>query len=196
MKECGRLRHLLTGLLDFARPRAAEYRIVDIAQTLTSVIALVGHAAGKNGITILQEVAPGVTSLECDPEQLTQVVLNLTLNAIQAMSGGGEIVLSARRCGSNLVVQIRDQGVGIDSANLDRIFDPFFTTKENGTGLGLAVAHRIVSDHRGGISVKRNVDKGMTFSVTLPLARPEKVSSEGADDSGSQKLSEEAWAGR
>lgn len=195
-KECGRLRHLLTGMLDFARPRPAEYRTVDIAQTLTSVVSLVGPAAAKNGITLRKELAPGVTSLECDPEQLTQVILNLALNAVQSMPDGGELVLSAGPCGSNLMVQVRDQGIGIDAANFDRIFDPFFTTKENGTGLGLAVAHRIVTDHCGGISVEKNADKGMTFSMSLPLTRPDKVSSAEANAYAPQKLSEEVWGRR
>lgn len=195
-KECGRLRNLLTGLLDFARPRATEYKIVDAAQMLDSVIALVGPAAAKNGITLRKEIAPGVASLECDPEQLTQVILNLALNAVQAMPGGGEIVMSARRSGASLLVQIRDQGIGISAANVDRIFDPFFTTKQSGTGLGLAVAYRIVSDHGGGITVERNADKGMTFSVRLPLARPEKPFAETANGSGRKPLSEIASVGR
>lgn len=195
-KECGRLQHLLTGMLDFARPCAAEYRIVDVTQTFNSVTALVEHAAAKNGITLRKDLAPGVTFLECDPGQLTQVILNLTLNAIQAMPAGGEIVLSARRHRSNLVVQVRDQGIGIDAGNLDRIFDPFFTTKENGTGLGLAVAHRIVNDHGGGIKAEKNADKGMTFSVTLPLGRPESVCSAELDASGTPEPSEEVWDGR
>jgi signal transduction histidine kinase len=196
LKECGRLRHLLTGLLDFARPRPAEYRTVDVTQMLNSVIALVVHAAAKNGVTLRQEVAPVITSLECDPEQLTQVILNLALNAIQAMPGGGEIVLSACREGSNVVVQVRDQGVGIDAGNLDRIFDPFFTTKENGTGLGLAVAHRIVNQHGGGIKVEENADKGMSFTVSLPLRRLERVCAEEANASGSRNPSDEVWVSR
>lgn len=98
-----------------------------------------------------------------------QVILNLTLNAIQAMPEGGEIVLSARQQGSKVVFQVRDQGLGIDAGDLDRIFDPFFTTKQNGTGLGLAVAHRIVSQLGGKIEVQtNNPDKGTTFSVILP----------------------------
>lgn len=168
-KECGRLQRLLTGMLDFARPHAAEYRMADVSQKLDSVINLVVHTATKNGITLRKEVSPGIPSLKCDPEQITQVVLNLALNAIQAMPEGGEIVLSARQQGSNILMEVRDQGFGVDCSHLDKIFDPFFTTKENGTGLGLAVAHQIVSQHGGRIKVENNLDKGMTFSVILPL---------------------------
>lgn len=171
VKECGRLERLLTGLLDFARPRPPQHLMVDVNQKLGSVISLVAHTASKNGITLRKNVAPGTPSMECDPEQFRQVILNLTLNSIQAMPSGGEIVLAACQQGSDMVIQVRDQGTGIDSENLDRIFDPFFTTKENGTGLGLAVAHRIVTQHGGALRVERNPEKGMTFSVTLPLRR-------------------------
>ncbi len=175
-KESGRLQRLLTGMLDFARPHPVEYRIVDVTQHLDSVINLVVHTATKSGITLRKEVPPGTPSLECDPEQLMQVILNLALNAVQAMPEGGEIVLSARQQGSDMAFQVRDQGVGIDAGHLDRIFDPFFTTKPNGTGLGLAVAHRIASQLGGGIEVRANhPNKGTTFSVIVPLRCPEDV---------------------
>jgi signal transduction histidine kinase len=95
--------------------------------------------------------------------------LNLAINAIQAMPQGGEIVLAARRRGGQVVLEVRDQGCGISAEHMDRIFDPFFTTKENGTGLGLSVAHQIVSQHGGILTAERNSDRGMTFSVSLPL---------------------------
>lgn len=172
-KECGRLQRLLTGMLDFARPHPVEYGRVDVTQKLDEVINLVVHAAAKNRTTLRKDVPPDIHHLECDPEQLMQVILNLTLNAIQAMPEGGEIALSARQQGSEMVFQVRDQGVGIDAGDLDRVFDPFFTTKQNGTGLGLAVAHRIVSQLGGKIEVQtNNPDKGTTFSVILPLRCP------------------------
>lgn len=170
-KECSRLEHLLAGLLDFARPRPPEWRQVDISQTLDSTIALLAPAAGRNHTTLRRELPPGLPLLECDSNQVRQVILNLTLNAIQAMPEGGEIVLSARLSDSAFVIEIRDRGHGISVEHLDKIFDPFFTTKENGTGLGLAVAHRIVEQHHGTISARRNEDQGMTFSVLLPFQR-------------------------
>ncbi len=170
-KECGRLQHLLAGMLDFARPHGAAYRAVDVTQTFNSVVNLVAPAAAKSSVSLRKDVAPGIPSLQCDPEQLTQVILNLTLNAIQAMPGGGQIVLSACQEGSNMLLQVRDEGVGIDGEDVDRIFNPFFTTKKNGTGLGLAVAHGIVNQHGGRIEAEKNADDGMTFSVSLPLRR-------------------------
>jgi two-component system, NtrC family, sensor histidine kinase HydH len=189
-KECGRLQRLLTGMLDFARPHPVEYGIVDVTQKLDQVINLVVHAAAKSRIELRSDVPPDISPLECDPEQLMQVILNLTLNAIQAMPDGGQIALSARQQGSEMIFHVRDQGVGIDAEHLDRIFDPFFTTKSNGTGLGLAVAHRIVSQLGGRIEVQANKPhKGMTFSVTLPIRCPALVREERAAERGSQALS-------
>ncbi len=115
-----------------------------------------------------------LTELECDSEQLTQILLNLTINAIQAMPEGGEIVLSAHRQDGNAVIEVQDQGTGISEKDLEKIFDPFFTTKESGTGLGLPVAHQIAARQGGVLTATRNTDKGMTFSLEIPLSR-EKV---------------------
>lgn len=168
-KECARLEHLLADLLDFARPRPPEYREVDVTQRLDSTLALLVHAASKNRISLRQDLSPSLPSIECDPEQIRQVILNLTLNAIQATPEGSEVVLSARLEGSHILIEVRDHGHGIAAEDFDKIFEPFFTTKENGTGLGLAVAQQIVTQHEGTISARKNGDKGMTFSLLLPL---------------------------
>jgi signal transduction histidine kinase len=168
-KECGRLEHLLAELLDFARPRPPEYRETDVSQKLESVVALLARAAAKNRITLRQNVSMGLPSVECDPEQIRQVILNLALNAIQAMREGGEVVLSGRLDGAHVLIEIQDQGHGIASEDLDKVFEPFYTTKENGTGLGLPVVREIVAQHQGTISARRNEGKGMTFSLRLPL---------------------------
>ena len=115
-----------------------------------------------------EDRSPKRRVLESDPEQLRQVLLNLVINAIQAMPGGGEIevaIIGLRRG----VISVKDQGTGIRRGNLDRIFDPFFTTKEAGTGLGLSVAHQVITQHGGIIEAERNPDRGMTFSLSLPL---------------------------
>ena len=169
-KECARLNRLLTSLLDFARPRRPEWRAVDLSKVLDSVIDLVGHSTGK-GIQFHKETAPILPTLLGDEEQLTQVMLNLTLNAAQAMPGGGDVWLTARQERDGIVIQISDQGPGIPEADMDKIFDPFFTTKDTGTGLGLAVVHQIVTQHGGTVTVTRNQDNGTTFSLFFPPSR-------------------------
>jgi signal transduction histidine kinase len=166
-KECSRLNRVLTRLLDFARPRQPEWGHVDAVQVLDSVVDLVSHSAGKE-IRFRREADPSLPPLRCDREQLAQVVLNLAINAAQAMPAGGEVLLAARRGAAGVDIEVKDEGIGIAAGNLDRIFDPFFTTKDHGTGLGLSVVHQIVSQHGGTVTAARNPDRGMTFTVHLP----------------------------
>ena len=95
--------------------------------------------------------------------------MNLVINAIQATPGAGEVLVAAGVRNDRLWIDVRDEGSGIGGSDRDRIFDPFFTTKENGTGLGLSVAHQIVEQHGGILTVEANPGRGMTFSVSLPL---------------------------
>jgi signal transduction histidine kinase len=166
-KECSRLNRLLTGLLDFARPRNPEWSQVDLTKVLDSVIDLVSHSAGK-GIHFHNDTVRGIPRLLGDEEQLSQVVLNLTLNAAQAMPQGGDVWLAARLEPEGIVVEVRDEGAGIPEEHMDKIFDPFFTTKDAGTGLGLSVVYQIVTQHGGAVTVERNRDRGMTFRLVFP----------------------------
>ena len=168
-KEIQRLNRLLTNLLDFARPRPPEFQAVEPGRLLEAIINLAGHSAQQKGITIRKDVPPSVPAFECDPEQMKQVVLNLAINAVQAMTAPGEIVLAARQYDSSVLISVRDQGPGIDDQDLDKVFNPFFTTKEAGTGLGLSVVYQIVTQHGGTVTTARNPDRGMTFSLVVPL---------------------------
>jgi two-component system, NtrC family, sensor histidine kinase HydH len=168
-KECLRMNRLLTNFLEFARPRPPQYQMVEAGPILDSVVALAAHAVGRHPVQLRTELAPGVPAITCDPEQIKQVLLNLTINAIQAMPDGGDIVLSARKDGARVAIEVKDQGPGISPDHVDKIFDPFFTTKDTGTGLGLSVAHQIVSQHGGILNAKNNPDRGSTFYLLLPV---------------------------
>jgi signal transduction histidine kinase len=168
-KECARLNRLLTSLLDFARPRPPELAEVDVARVVASVIDLVAHSAGK-GIRFRTSVPDRLPPLKCDAEQLAQVLLNLAINAAQAMPDGGEIELSARENDGGILLEVRDEGAGIQPEDWERVLDPFFTTKAGGTGLGLAVVQQIVTQHGGTLQLRRNPERGMTFSVFFPAA--------------------------
>jgi two-component system, NtrC family, sensor histidine kinase HydH len=169
-KECQRLNRLVSNFLGFARPRTPKYQRIDAATALDSVIELASHALGTQRIRLRKEVFPQLPAVECDPELLQQVLLNLVMNAIQSMPDGGELVVSARPRSDRMFIQVKDEGCGIKPEDRDRIFDPFFTTKENGSGLGLSVAHQIVEQHGGLLTAEANSGKGMTFSVSLPLS--------------------------
>ena len=168
-KECQRLNNLLTSFLDFARPRPPKFLAVEIPAVLDSVIGLVSHTLDQRSISLRKETAVKLPALECDPELLKQVLVNLLINAIQASTDGGEILIQARVRGSELAIQVKDRGIGVSTEDLDKIFDPFFTTKENGTGLGLSVAYQIVEQLGGTLRAEKNPDRGMTFSVLLPV---------------------------
>ena len=168
-KESRRLNRLLTTFLEFARPKQPDLQRVEIGEVLDSVILLVRHAGDTSRLELRKQIEPGLPTLECDPERMKQVLLNLITNASQAMPNGGTVLLEAQRNGASIDINVHDQGCGIDEENLERIFDPFFTTKESGTGLGLSVAHQIVSQHHGMLTIARNSPQGVTVRVSLPL---------------------------
>jgi signal transduction histidine kinase len=167
--ECQRLNRLLTSFLEFARPRSPNFQTVSVVSVFGSVLGLAEHAAyGGSPIRLRGESPPGLV-LDCDPEQLSQVLLNLVINAIQAMPEGGEVLLSARVTDGMVSIEVRDEGCGVSERDMEHLYDPFFTTKENGTGLGLPVAHQIVAQLGGSLMAEHNPERGMTFSVRLPL---------------------------
>jgi signal transduction histidine kinase len=168
-KETKRLNGLLTNLLDFARPRPPQIRQVRIESIVEPVVRLTAHNAQQRGIELESEVASDVPLVECDAEQITQALLNVTLNALQATPPSGTVRLLVESQGNKILIRIRDEGEGIDEATLERIFDPFFTTREGGTGLGLPISQQILTQHDGRITVERNPDRGMTFVLELPV---------------------------
>lgn len=171
VSECQRLDRLLSNFLNFARPRPPRFQLVDLQPILENTVALAGHGIHGKTVHLDMRIDDAVPSVDCDPEQLEQVLLNLMLNAIEASPEGGTVTLAARVEGSGLTIKVVDLGHGVATAHVDRLFDPFFTTKEHGTGLGLPVAHQIVRQMGGSLLAHRNQGQGMTFSVTLPTER-------------------------
>jgi len=169
--ECKRLDGLLTNFLNFARPRPPKLRDAELEPLLDNVLALAEHRVGRRGIECRKQVRGRLPRLHCDPEQLEQVLLNLMINAIEASEDGSAVTLEAGADRRAVWVRVVDEGSGVAAGDVERLFDPFFTTKENGTGLGLPVAHQIVQQMGGSLIAKQNSRKGMTFSVTLPVRR-------------------------
>ena len=168
-KETQRLNRLLTDFLDFARPRPPKYQSISVDKLLDSVIQLAAHGVGRGAVQLRNETPPALPPLQGDPEMIKQMLLNLVINAIQAMPDGGEVALSAEIQQEHILIRVQDQGCGIPAEIKDKIFDPFFTTKDGGTGLGLAVSHQIVEQHGGILKVEANPGRGMTFSVLFPV---------------------------
>ncbi|MBW8746854.1 MAG: sensor histidine kinase [Acidobacteria bacterium] len=169
-KESQRLNKLLTNFLDFARPRLPRMQWMEPAEMVSSVATLAQHAASRQNVTLEVMHDSALPPVECDPEQIKQLLLNLVLNAIQATEGEGAVTLSSFVHEGNLCIEVRDQGKGISPEVRARIFEPFFTTRENGTGLGLAIAANIAGQHGGTLTCAPNVGNGAIFRVELPIA--------------------------
>jgi two-component system sensor histidine kinase HydH len=169
--ECDRLNGLLTNFLDFARPRPPHLQTIHVDRVLDNVLALAGHGLRGKTVHFEKQVPPDLPMVDCDPEQLEQVLLNLMINAIEASANGETVTLSAMNRNGTVAILVIDAGEGVAPAHIDRLFDPFFTTKEHGTGLGLPVAHQIMTQMGGSLLAKRNPTQGMTFSILLP-AKP------------------------
>lgn len=174
-KESHRLNKLLTNFLDFARPRLPRFQRVDPASLVRSVTVLARHMALRQQVEVIEDLPPSLPMVDCDAEQMKQVLLNVVLNAIQATQGGGRVIVRASGAETNLSIEVWDEGGGMSSGELDRIFEPFFTTKESGTGLGLAVAANIVEQHGGSLRATNNAERGMTFRLELPLEHTQKA---------------------
>jgi two-component system sensor histidine kinase HydH len=170
-KESRRLNRMLTHFLDFARPRGPALQNIAIDALLSSVLELARHAGCRSKFEFRKEIQPGLVNICCDSEQIKQVLLNLLMNAIQAMPQGGCIGLVAQRMDSGIAIDVRDQGCGITPRDLDRVFDPFYTTKTSGSGLGLSIAHQIVTQHGGTLKILRNSSTGVTVRVYIPGTR-------------------------
>jgi two-component system, NtrC family, sensor histidine kinase HydH len=166
--ECERLNGLLTNFLNFARPRPPQLRSVQLEPVLDNVLGLASHGVRGKTVRFEKRIEAGLQPVECDPEQLEQVLLNLMINAIDASPDGGTVTLSAAAEDNRVAIGVMDHGHGVAPAHIDRLFDPFFTTKEHGTGLGLPVAHQIVRQMGGSLLANANAGPGMTFSVVVP----------------------------
>ena len=136
---------------------------------MESVLVLARHAGTQHELSLESRIPAKLPKLECDPEQIKQVLLNLVMNAIQAMPAGGLVRVDAHAHASEMNIDVHDHGPGIQAADVDRIFDPFFTTKEGGSGLGLSVAHQILTQHGGSLTIARNSKDGATLRIALPL---------------------------
>ncbi len=165
---------LLANLLLYMRPVRLTRAWHDTESLLSDSIELAAHAIAKVPVNIRMDISREVPLLWCHDGQLKQVVVNLVVNAVQAMPNGGELGISLSReplqtLGSSAVrLTVRDSGMGIDPAHRSRLFDPFFTTKDEGTGLGLAIVHSIVDAHHGRIDVESTVGQGTACSIILP----------------------------
>jgi signal transduction histidine kinase len=170
--EIGRISRTLSDLLETARPRRPEVRLSNLNTTVEHAVMLARQQVLSRPIKIELQKNSDLPEVEHDSDQVHQVLLNLLLNAVQAMEGAGTVRVEIGSRDNCAAVLVSDTGRGISPQNLPNIFRPFYTTKGGGTGLGLSLAHRIVEDHHGLIEVTSIVGKGSTFTVLLPFHVP------------------------
>jgi signal transduction histidine kinase len=174
--EIQRVNRILEDILFVARPARLKLSSEDLAQIIENVIWRCQAQIKESQVTVSTEYTENLPPLQVDRQRLEQVFTNLVINATQAMANGGQLLLQtsvaqAQQGGrtSEVVITIADTGPGIPVGVQSRIFEPFFTTKVRGTGLGLTVAHRIIEEHGGSISVESEVAKGTRFIIRLPI---------------------------
>jgi two-component system NtrC family sensor kinase len=175
IRETKRAREIVRGLLDFARETPSVKTRLSINEVIQQTLMLLGKREAFQNIVIVADFADGLPPVHGDKNQLQQVFVNLSLNACEAMPGGGTLLVSTSRDHGGVVVKVTDTGCGIKESQLDQIFEPFFTTKPvgKGTGLGLSVSYGIVQQHGGSLEVESQEGKGTTFTVVLPGAKDE-----------------------
>ena len=171
--QAERCKKIIKGLLDFSRQREFAIESVNVNDITEEILSLVETQSLFQNIEIIKDLDPNLPTIDGDKSQLQQVFINLAINAAEAMENGGKLIVKSSFRDSSLEIKFTDTGCGIPSEDIEKIFEPFFTTKShmNGTGLGLAVSHGIITKHNGTISVESSIKKGTTFTIRLPAKR-------------------------
>jgi len=212
LDEVGRLDRIVTGLLQYARPRMPELRPTALAPCIERVLELAAEAIAQARVVVEVDVAPRLQPVYIDPDLVTQVLLNVTLNAVQAMPRTGTLRFEVRRVRRRAPprgpgrraddrrdrhkaaprwiayqqVRVIDTGVGIARSALPNLFDPFFSTKSNGTGLGLSISQSIMQEHGGAIAIASREGHGTTVLLNFPMEKRHGQRRESHPDAGRQ----------
>jgi signal transduction histidine kinase len=169
-------REVVKKLLIFARQVPTQKSRINLNKIVNDGLYFLESRCAKEGIEVIRDLCPELPNIVCDPAQLNQVLVNLVVNAIQAMPGGGQLTVRTHVEEGRVALSVEDTGKGISEEVKRQIFNPFFTTKEvgKGTGLGLPVVHGIVTSHGGTIQVESREGQGSRFTIQLPLPEPRK----------------------
>ncbi|MCK5164923.1 MAG: hypothetical protein KAQ72_14450 [Desulfobacula sp.] len=163
-------REIIKKLMEFSRQSSLCKEKINLNELIDNSITFLEARCIKEGIEMLRQYTENIT-ITADPNQIKQVITNLTINATQAMKNGGKLIISTRKDSKNAILSIEDTGIGISGENISKTFMPFFTTKDvgEGTGPGLSVVYGIIKNHNGDIKVSSEPGKGTIFEICLPL---------------------------
>ena len=176
-QEVRRIEKVLNDLLTYARPKAPQFGMADLKETVAHTLQLARQQIGSKNVEFSIQIPSPIPRFRMDPEQLHQVLLNLVLNGIQSLGPEGKITIQARvQSGSGapnrpnyIEISVSDTGGGMSREQLGKIFRPFYTTKRGGTGLGLSLCRRIISQHGGTLTAESDVGKGSRFIIHIPM---------------------------
>jgi len=172
--EMRQLDNIVQNFLEFSRPPKLKLQSVSVANVMDMALQLLEKRLERYGIEVTRERRPSLPNIEADPEMLKEALVNLIVNACEAMGGGGSIIIKeeevvAEHLGRGVLIRLTDTGPGIPESIRDQVLEPFFSTKEEGTGLGLPIAVRIVEEHGGILELHSEEGRGTTFNITLPV---------------------------
>lgn len=171
VEETSRLDGIVREFLDFARPQDPRMEPIFLNGLVERVVRFIQPELEKKSVSLVMVLEEELPQIAIDPEQIYQVLLNMVLNAVQAMPDGGKVILGTRsnRTASCIELTVEDNGIGMSAEKLNQIFTPFFTDKNRGTGLGLAIVKNIIEKHNGRIEVESVEGEGSKFTVILPM---------------------------
>lgn len=169
--EVERLIHTVQRMLEFSRPAGSQNQVADVHAILQDVLALSNKRLTQGRVRVRQVLATDLPRLRINPDQLKQVLLNLILNAVDAMPNGGQLTLTTRLDANRqwAYIDVQDEGVGLSAEAMKHMFEPFYTTKSQGTGVGLAISYGLVEQYGGDIQVQSQEGKGSCFTIRLPV---------------------------
>lgn len=168
-EEINRLNGIAVDFLFAVRPLNTQLRLGDITGTIGEVIDFVKPELAEQKVRVVMHIGSSIPHLEYDEKLITQVLLNLIKNAMNAMKEGGTLTVSLSLDGDQVLLKVEDTGIGIPPADLSKIFEPYFTTKSDGTGLGLTIVYKVMKEHRGDVSVQSTVGSGTCFTLSFPV---------------------------
>jgi two-component system sensor kinase FixL len=168
LDEVLRLERLVANLGDFTKEYKLVKRPADINSVIKDVLKIMAGGCPVDKYEFKNELSKSIRELNCDPDKLKQVFINVISNGLEAMPDGGIISVSTEKIVGGVEIKINDEGIGISDENIKNIFEPFFTTREKGSGLGLAISYKLIEAHNGDIWATSNEGKGTTFIIRLP----------------------------
>jgi len=174
-EEISRLNSIVVDFLFAVRPMDTRLRLAQISRTLEEVTNFVMPELSEHHVRMKLDLPTSLPKLEFDEHLIKQALLNLIKNAMNAMEGGGMIILQVRHDQNQVLLKVIDTGIGMDEQTQQKIFEPYFTTKATGTGLGLTVVYKIMKEHKGDITVQSKLGEGTTFTLYFPVPKSERL---------------------